>query len=175
MPPPPSLAVLVGGAFSLIEKRMLLLLAADQLGGAQACLDASVQHARTRVQFGVPIGSFQAIQHRCADALIALENARTSLRYGLWCVDHDPKELELAASMAAICAADAFERAAGDMIQIHGAMGFTWEHPAHLYFRRAQSTRSLLGDPEAHREAIASHLFDERSEKAVVDGLIPSG
>jgi alkylation response protein AidB-like acyl-CoA dehydrogenase len=133
-------------------------LSAEQIGSAQRCLDMAVDYARTRFQFGRPIGSFQAIKHKCADLLILLESSRAASGYALWCIDHDPASVPEAAAMAKATASEAFFRAAGDTIQIHGGIGFTWEHPAHLYFKRAKSSELWLGDPALHRERLARLL-----------------
>jgi alkylation response protein AidB-like acyl-CoA dehydrogenase len=130
-----------------------IALAAEQLGGAQRCLDLSVE----RVQFGRPIGSFQAIQHKCADMMLAVECAR-SAAYAAACVageTEESNELARAASLAKATASDAFFRCAADAIQIHGGVGFTWEYDVHLYFKRAQWGESYLGDPAWHRERVA--------------------
>ena len=134
-----------------------IALAAEQLGGAQRCLELSVAYAKERVQFGRPIGSFQAIQHKCADMMLAVEGAR-SAAYFAACVaqeTQDPGELARAASLAKATASEAFFRCAGEAIQIHGGVGFTWEYDVHLYFKRAQWGESFLGDPAWHRERVA--------------------
>jgi alkylation response protein AidB-like acyl-CoA dehydrogenase len=149
-----------GGARLLPEllDRAIVCLAAEQVGGAQRCLDLAVEHAKTRVQFGRPIGSFQAIKHRCADVLVELSGARSAACYGLWAAAEAPGELPVAAGLAAMWASDAYVFAAGENVHIHGGMGFTWEHAAHLYFRRARSSQLLLGDPVGHRERLARQL-----------------
>ncbi len=135
-----------------------IALAAEQVGGAQRCLDLSVEYAKVRQQFGRPIGSFQAVQHLCADMFVQVESARSAAYYGGWAADHAPDELaEVSAAAAAYCG-DAFFRCAGDAIQVHGGIGFTWEHDAHLFFKRARASRALLGSPTAHRDQIARHL-----------------
>jgi len=137
----------------------LTVLAAEQIGGAQRCLDMAVDYAKTRLQFGRPIGSFQAIKHKCADMLMLIESARAASGYALWCAQDEPDSLPLAASMAKATCSEAYFRAAADNIQIHGGIGFTWEHPAHLYFKRAKSSELWLGDPVMQRERI-SQLLD---------------
>ncbi|TCJ37047.1 acyl-CoA dehydrogenase family protein [Parafrankia sp. BMG5.11] len=138
-----------------------LCLAAEALGGAQACLDRTVEYARERVQFGRPIGSFQAYKHRLADMMIEIEQARSAVYWAACAVDEESDE-ELVALHAAKCfCADAFFKCAGDMIQLHGGIAFTWEHDAHLLFKRARSIQSMLGDGEYHREQIARNLLDE--------------
>ena len=133
-------------------------LAAEQVGGAQACLDMSVAHARSRVQFGRPIGSFQAVKHKCADMLVETESARSAAWYAAGVAADGGEELGVAASLAKAYCSDAFFRAAAETIQIHGGIGFTWEHPAHLYFRRAKSSQLLLGSPGYHRELLARRV-----------------
>jgi 3-oxochol-4-en-24-oyl-CoA dehydrogenase len=135
-----------------------LYLAAEQLGGADRVLAMAVEYAKTRVQFGRAIGSFQAIKHRCADMLVDVESARSAVHHGLWTAVHEPANLAVAASLARSVAADAFQRVATHNIQIHGGIGFTWEHPAHLYVKRAKSSQLLLGSPAHHRARLAELL-----------------
>ena len=133
-------------------------LANEQVGGAQKVLEASVQYAKDRIQFGRPIGSFQAIKHKCADMLLEVESAKSAAYYGSWCAAEDTDELPVMASLAKAYCSDAYFHAAAENIQIHGGIGFTWEHPAHLYFKRAKSTQLLLGDPSYHRELLAQRI-----------------
>jgi alkylation response protein AidB-like acyl-CoA dehydrogenase len=107
-----------------------------------------------REQFGRPIGSFQAIKHKCADLLLEVESARSAAYFAMWSVAGNSPDLPMAAAMAKAYCTEAFAHAAAENIQIHGGIGFTWEHPAHLYFRRAKSTELLLGDPAYHRELL---------------------
>jgi alkylation response protein AidB-like acyl-CoA dehydrogenase len=134
-------------------------LAAEQVGGAQRCLDMSVEYAKVRQQFGRPIGSFQAIQHICADMFVLVESARSAAYHAAWTADHDPAGLAAAAATAAAYCGDAFHRCAGDTIQVHGGIGFTWEHDAHLYWKRARADRALLGTPSAQRDRIAEMIL----------------
>src|SRR5262249_3938071 len=134
------------------------LLANEMLGGAQRLLDMTVEYAKTRVQFGRPIGSFQAIKHKCADMLMALELARSSAGDAAGCADESPKELPAVASLAKAQGSDAYLEIAAEAIQIHGGLGFTWEQDVHLYFKRAKASEVFLGDPTYHRE-----LFAQRS------------
>jgi alkylation response protein AidB-like acyl-CoA dehydrogenase len=146
-----------GGALPRLSKTLDLAaaaLAAEQVGGAQRCLDAAVEYAKNRVQFGRAIGSFQAIKHKCADMLVEVESARSAAYYAAWAAEDDPAELPVVASLAKSYCSEAFSNAAAQNIQIHGGMGFTWEHPAHLYYRRARSSEQMLGDPVYHRELI---------------------
>ena len=133
-------------------------LAAEQVGGAQRCLDMSVEYAKVRVQFGRPIGSFQAIKHKCADMLLEVESAKSAAYYAGWCAAELNDELPSVASLAKAYCSEAYFHAAAENIQIHGGIGFTWEHPAHLYFKRAKSSELLLGDPTYHRELLAQRI-----------------
>jgi len=133
-------------------------LAAEQVGGAQMCLDMSVEYAKVRVQFGRPIGSFQAIKHKCADMLLEVESAKSAAYYAGWCANEMNDELPSVASLAKSYCSEAYFHAAAENIQIHGGIGFTWEHPAHLYFKRAKSSELLFGDPTYHRELLAQRI-----------------
>ncbi len=135
------------------------MLAAEQVGGAQRCLEMSTEYAKTRLQFGRPIGSFQAIKHKCADMLVETEFARSAAYNAAFAASAgDGKEFIEAAHAAKAYCSEAFFHAAAENIQIHGGMGFTWEHPAHLYFKRARSSSILFGDPLEHRQKLASQL-----------------
>lgn len=133
-------------------------LAAEQVGGAQMVLDMAVEYAKVRVQFGRPIGSFQAIKHKCADMLLQVESAKSAAYYAAWCAAEDNDELAAMASLAKSYCSEAYFHAASENIQIHGGIGFTWEHPAHLYFKRAKSSELLFGDPTYHRELLAQRI-----------------
>ncbi len=133
-------------------------LAAEQVGGAQKCLDMAVEYAKVRVQFGRPIGSFQAIKHKCADMLLEVESAKSAAYYAGWCASEMNDELPAVASLAKAYCSEAYFHAAAENIQIHGGIGFTWEHPAHLYFKRAKSSELLFGDPTYHRELLAQRI-----------------
>jgi len=133
-------------------------LAAEQVGGAQKCLDMSVDYAKVRVQFGRPIGSFQAIKHKCADMLLEVESAKSAAYYAGWAAAELNDELPTVASLAKAYCSVAYFPAAAENIQIHGGIGFTWEHDAHLYFKRAKSSQLLLGDPTYHRELLAQRI-----------------
>jgi alkylation response protein AidB-like acyl-CoA dehydrogenase len=153
--------VLPGGATAL--ERVLdwarVGLCSEMLGGAERVLEMSVGYARTREQFGRPIGSFQAIQHRCADMLVALEGAKSATWYAAWALEAGEPDGPLAAAMAKAYVSDAYARIAGDGIQIHGGLGFTWEQDLHLYFRRAKLCERLFGDAAWNRERIAKRLI----------------
>ncbi len=133
-------------------------LAAEQVGGAQMVLEMAVDYAKVRVQFGRPIGSFQAIKHKCADMLLEVESAKSAAYYGMWCASEMNDELPSTASLAKAYCSEAYFHAAAENIQIHGGIGFTWEHPAHLYFKRAKSSELLFGDPTYHREQLAQRI-----------------
>lgn len=137
--------------------RALVALAAEQLGGAQACLDMTVAYVGERTQFGRAIGSFQAVKHRCADALMRVEAARSAVTRAV-AAEGDPHALAEAAAVAQAWCSDAFMWVAEECLQLHGGMGFTWEHDAHLYFRRAVADAALLGDAGHHRDRLASLL-----------------
>ena len=133
-------------------------LANEMVGGAQKVLDMSVEYAKVRVQFGRPIGSFQAIKHKCADMLLEVESGKSAAYYAAWAASEDSDELPVAASLAKAYCSDAYFHAAAENIQIHGGIGFTWEHDAHLYFKRAKSSEILLGDATYHRELLAQRI-----------------
>lgn len=135
-----------------------IALAAEQVGGAQKVLDMAVEYAKVRVQFGRPIGSFQAIKHKCADMLLEVESAKSAAYYGMWCAAELNDELPSVASLAKAYCSEAYFHATAENIQIHGGIGFTWEHPAHLYFKRAKSSELLFGDPTYHRELLAQRI-----------------
>ncbi len=133
-------------------------LAAECVGGAQRCLDMSVEYAKVRVQFGRPIGSFQAVKHKCADMLVQLESARSAAYYAGWAASEDNDELGVVAPLAKSYCSEAYFFCASENIQIHGGIGFTWEHDAHLYFKRAKTSELLLGTPAHHRSLLADRL-----------------
>jgi alkylation response protein AidB-like acyl-CoA dehydrogenase len=153
----------VGEGAPLLERiidRAKVALCADACGGAQRVLELSVAYARAREQFGRPIGAQQAIQHRCADMLVRVEGARSATWRAAWCFDEDESESHTAACMAKAYASDAYLRVAGDGIQIHGGLGFTWEQDLHLFFKRAALSSVLLGDSAQNRELVARALLD---------------
>lgn len=132
-----------------------ICVAAEALGGAQAALDRTVGYAQERVQFGRQIGSFQAYKHRLADMMVEIEQARSAVYWAACAVDEGSDEAPVALHSAKSFAADTYFRCAGDMIQLHGGIGFTWEHDAHLFFKRARAIQSMLGTSAWHREQIA--------------------
>jgi alkylation response protein AidB-like acyl-CoA dehydrogenase len=137
------------------RRRAIVALASEDLGAASACLERSVAYAKERHAFGRPIGSFQAIKHLCVDAYIAVEQLRTLVWYAAWCERGEPASFPIAASAARAYAAETLRQCAQTLIQVHGGVGVTWEHDAHLYWRRAHVDRVILGDPASHREAVA--------------------
>jgi len=136
-----------------------ILLAAECAGGAARCLDSAVAYAKERVQFGRPIGSFQAVKHKCAEVLLEVESARSAADFAAWAATEPDEDLALAASLAKSVCADAYLRAAAENIQIHGGIGFTWECDAHLHYRRARADATLLAPPAWHRTRIAERLL----------------
>lgn len=139
-------------------------LSAEQVGGAQRCLDMAVDYARQRIQFGRPIGSFQAIKHTCARMSLGVEAARSAALFAAWCADERRDALSVEASVAKAYCSDTFTRAAAENLQIHGGIGFTWEHPAHLYLRRAKASELFLGDGRHHRERVLHDVGLSRTE-----------
>jgi alkylation response protein AidB-like acyl-CoA dehydrogenase len=148
-----------GPALERVLARTAAALAAEQVGGAQRCLEMATDYAKSRLQFGRPIGSFQAIKHQCADLLVRVEFAKSAAYYASFVAAGAAEgDLLAAASQAKSYCGETFFRAAADNIQIHGGMGFTWEAPAHLYFKRAKASELLLGSPLWHRERLAERL-----------------
>jgi alkylation response protein AidB-like acyl-CoA dehydrogenase len=147
------------GALEHALDQARVALAAEQVGGAQRCLDMAVGYAQERVQFGRPIGSFQAIKHKCADMMVAVESAR-SAAYWAGCVAAEGgDELPLAASLAKAWCSESYFRCAADALQIHGGVGFTWEYDVHLHLKRARSMEQFLGTPTWHRERVAAKML----------------
>ncbi len=134
-------------------------LAAEMVGTAQKALDIAVDYAKTRVQFGKPIGSFQAVKHKCVDMMVAVENARSLTYYACWTVDERVAEAAAAVPMAKAYASDMAKNVTSEAIQVHGGIGFTWEHDMHLYHRRALAGEANLGNAPVHRETVAKSLL----------------
>jgi alkylation response protein AidB-like acyl-CoA dehydrogenase len=147
-----------GPVLERVRDRAVTALACEQTGGTSAALDMTVAHAKERIQFGRPIGSFQAIKHRCADMAVALESARSASSWAAAAAADTPEDLPLAAATAALACAEAYSFVAAETIQVHGGIGFTWEHPAHLHFRRAATGATLFGDQAVHRERVLRTL-----------------
>ena len=135
-------------------------LSAEMVGTAQKALDMSVDYAKTRVQFGKPIGSFQAVKHKCVDMMVAVENARSLTYYACWTVDEKTAEASTAVPMAKAYASDMAKNVTSEAIQVHGGIGFTWEHDMHLFHRRALAGEANLGNAPVHRESVAKALLD---------------
>jgi alkylation response protein AidB-like acyl-CoA dehydrogenase len=146
-----------------ILRRMLEVatsaLSTEMVGTAQKSLDIAVDYAKTRVQFGKPIGSFQAIKHKCVDMMVAVENARSLAYYAAWTVDERVAEVKSAVPMAKAYASDMAKNVTSESIQVHGGIGFTWEHDCHLYHRRALAGEANLGNAPIHRETVAQTLL----------------
>jgi alkylation response protein AidB-like acyl-CoA dehydrogenase len=145
----------LGGDLAWARDAAEVLLAAELTGVAQHALEMAVAHAKERQQFGRPIGAYQAVSHRCADMLVLTESARSAMLSAAWTADQDPAALPFAASVAKVTAAEAAWRVTTSALQVHGGVGFTWEHPMHLFMRRAAATSRVLGSVGAHLERIA--------------------
>src|SRR5262249_1933181 len=153
----------VGKGWPLLERlvdRAKVALCAEMCGGAQKVLDMSVEYAKVREQFGKPIGSFQAIQHKCANMMVQVESAKSATYYAAWAVANDVPEAHLAACMAKAYCSDAYRFVAAEGIQIQGGMGLTWEHDMHLYFKRAKGSEVTFGDATWNRELVAQVVLD---------------
>lgn len=135
-------------------------LAAELVGGMQRSLDITVEYAKTRKQFGKPIGMFQAVQHQCADMYLETESARSAVYYAAWALQENSPDAAAAVSIAKIYASDAARTVGNRGIQVHGGMGFTWENDLHLYYRRAKASETFLGDATFHREQLARLVID---------------
>jgi alkylation response protein AidB-like acyl-CoA dehydrogenase len=136
-------------------------LVAEMAGGMQRLLDITVEYAKTRKQFGKPIGTFQAVQHQCADMLFLLEGVRSSAYYAAWALGENQADAKSAVSVAKVYASEGYRDAGNKAIQVHGGMGFTWENDTHLYYRRAKGSEIAFGDATFHRERIAKILVDK--------------
>ncbi len=149
----------VSAALDRILAFVIGALCAEQVGGAQRCLETATEYAKTRLQFGRPIGSYQAIKHKCADMLVEVEFARSAAYHTAFrAAEEDHAETIDAAHMAKAYCSEAYFHAAAENIQIHGGMGFTWEHSAHLYFKRAKASSVLFGDSVRHRQDLARRI-----------------
>jgi len=135
-------------------------LVAEMVGGMQRTLDITVQYAKTRKQFGKPIGSFQAVQHQCAEMYLQTESSRSAAYYAAWALHENAPDAAVAVSIAKMYASDACRGVGNHGIQVHGGMGFTWENDLHLYYRRAKASETMLGDATHHRERIARLVID---------------
>jgi alkylation response protein AidB-like acyl-CoA dehydrogenase len=137
-------------------------LVAEMTGGMQRLLEITVEYAKTRKQFGRPIGQFQAVQHQCADMLLYTESSRSAVYYAAYAIQEGIPEARLAVSVAKAYASEAYRETGNRAIQVHGGMGFTWENDAHLYYRRAKVSEQMFGDAAFHREQIAKMVVDAR-------------
>jgi alkylation response protein AidB-like acyl-CoA dehydrogenase len=154
----------VGQGWPLLERvadRAKVGLCAEICGGAQRVLEMSVEYAKIREQFGRPIGSFQAIQHKCANMMVQTESAKSATYYAAWAVANDAPDAHLAACMAKAYCSEAYRSVTADGIQIHGGIGFTWEHDLHIYFKRAKSSEVTFGDATWNRELVAQEVLDK--------------
>jgi len=141
-----------------VRRAVAAAVACEQHGGSEATLESAVAYTRTRVQFGRVIGSFQAIKHRCADLAVEVDLSLSAVAHAAWAVQEDAPQAPLAVAMAGATCPPVFLRCALENVQLHGGIGFTWEHPAHLYVRRAESDLALFGDAEQHREGVLHSL-----------------
>jgi alkylation response protein AidB-like acyl-CoA dehydrogenase len=157
-----SLEAMLGGrdaAWPTLQRALdkaTVALCAEMVGGAEKAMEMCVDYGKTRVQFGHPIGSFQAVKHKIADMKVWVENAKSVVYYAAWAVDRDAPEASRAASMAKAYCSEMYTQVTADGIQVHGGVGFTWDHHMHLYFKRAKSSEVLLGDSTWHRERTAA-------------------
>jgi len=154
-----------GPDYLAVLQRICVALAAESTGIAQRTMEMAVQYAKERQQFGRPIGSYQAVSHRCAQMLLETESARSATYYAAWAADASPPQLPLAASMAKAYASDAGWRVAGASLQVHGGIGFTWEHDLHLWLKRARVNAALFGDAHWHRELVAGEMLAQAGER----------
>ena len=143
---------------TLVLQRACVAIASEQIGGASQVLELAVDYVKQRYQFGRAVASFQAIKHKAADMLVQLEQARSTAIYAAWAVTGAPEDLTIASSLAKLHCSNAFSKLSGDAIQLLGGIGFTWEHDAHLYYKRAASTAQLFGDPGHHRRVLTETL-----------------
>jgi alkylation response protein AidB-like acyl-CoA dehydrogenase len=154
----------VRAGWALLDRlvdRAKVALCGEMCGGAQKVLEMSVEYAKVREQFGKPIGSFQAIQHKCANMMVQVESAKSATYYAAWAVANDVPEAHLAACMAKAYCSDAYRFVSAEGIQIHGGIGFTWEHDMHIYFKRAKGSEVTFGDATWNRELVAQLVLDQ--------------
>ena len=153
----------LGAGFAPLTKTLdqaAIALANEMVGGAQALLDAAIEYAKMRMQFGRAIGSFQAIKHKCADMLIDVELAKSAAYHAAQAAAENDPDTPSLASLAKACASDAYVRTAATCIQIHGGIGFTWDNDTHLWYKRAKSSEAFLGLPSYHRERLMQRWGD---------------
>ncbi len=161
----PSDRLLAGGeqaraALAFATREATIAACAELVGGMQWITNTTVEYAKSRQQFGKPIGAFQAVQHRCADLLLHLESARSATYSAAWAVAENDPEVDRLVSVTKAYCSDAAREVASSGIQVHGGIGFTWEHDLQLYFKRAKSNELLFGDATYHRERIARMIID---------------
>lgn len=151
----------IGEGWPLVQSVMSAACAAlsiEMVGGAQKALDLSVEYAKVRHQFGSPIGSFQAIKHKCAEMLVNLETARSAAYYATWAIAESSPDMAMAAGVAKAWCSDACPKILEDAIQVHGGIGFTWEYVLHMYFKRARANQASFGNAAHHREQIMCRI-----------------
>jgi alkylation response protein AidB-like acyl-CoA dehydrogenase len=148
--------------------RVCVALAAESTGIAQRTMEMAVEYAKDRQQFGRPIGAYQAVSHRCAQMLLETENARSAVYGAAWAADAEPESLHLAASMAKAYAGDAGWRVPDASIQVHGGIGFTWEHDLHFFLKRGRSNAAIFGDSKWHRERVADTVLARAGAPAAI-------
>jgi alkylation response protein AidB-like acyl-CoA dehydrogenase len=157
---------LAGDCFAAGD-RIATALAGETVGVAQKALEMAVDYARERKQFGRAIGSYQAVSHRCAQMLLEVEGSRSAAYYAGWCADAEPDSLPAAASMAKAYSSDAGWRVCGSSLQVHGGIGFTWEHDLHFFMKRAKTNAILYGSAREHRERLAGLTLDTAATSVV--------
>ena len=150
----------LAGSYERALEIAALGLAAEMVGGMQRVLDQTVEYAKTRKQFGNPIGQYQAVQHHCADMFLQMESARSAVYYAAWALEENAPDASVAVSVAKMYASDAARDSGNRGIQVHGGMGFTWENDLHLHYRRFKSSETAFGDATFHRERIAQLVID---------------
>lgn len=164
----PAHVVAGAGALTRVRSLAATLLAAEQVGCARTALRMAVDYAQLRQQFGKPIGSNQGIKHRCANMFVDVETAWSTTFYAAWIGGHQPEGFDIAATVARLVTADASASATASNIQVHGGIGFTWEHDAHLYTKRAKASTLILGDPHRELEPLAGYLLTEGAKEGAV-------
>jgi alkylation response protein AidB-like acyl-CoA dehydrogenase len=157
----------LGGDALAAADRIVTALSAETVGVAQKAMEMAVEYARERKQFGRPIGSYQAVSHRCAQMLLEVEGSRSGAYYAAWCADSEPDSLARAASGAKAYSSDAGWRVCGSSLQVHGGIGFTWEHDLHFFLKRARANAILYGSAREHRERVAGLALEQPEASAV--------
>jgi alkylation response protein AidB-like acyl-CoA dehydrogenase len=157
----------LGGDCFAAGDRIATALSAETVGVAQRAMEMAVEYARDRKQFGRPIGSYQAVSHRCAQMLLEVEGSRSAAYYAAWCADAEPDSLAAASSMAKAYSSDAGWRVCGSSLQVHGGIGFTWEHDLHFFLKRAKTNAILYGSASEHRERLAALTLEPAARERV--------